>query len=375
MADELSVEQQQKIRDLIATNPDATLSEIASCAFDNAEIDSRSREGRMVKQFLVNNKLEYKNRSVFQRERVTLTDEHKEFIKNNYKTQHYVEIAKILFKNDNLTPVTLECRAVNSHIVELQKADPEYFEQNTFVPPGETPATADPAAPVGLYYPPRRTDQTVYRINKYLNLGWDASNLKVNQQKQVDMLQRYLNIYSLSHQINTYKTLNDRNLFEDAFIRYTYDKEDLSQEEMDQFIVLCTEHVTASSILAQVEDLRDMLRNSSAEMDQGGRNIKMTLTEAITSLQTEYNQCRTRQNKLYKSLVDDRAQRVKMRKEENATILNLVKAWKDQERREGMIMLAEAQKENLKDEAKRLSSMDELKGIIRGISEDEMVNG
>jgi len=364
---DLTIEQQQKIKDFVKNSPDATLSEITSYTFDNEEIDSRSKEGRSVKQFLLDNKLEYKNKSVTQRERIVLTDDQKEFIQNNYKDQHYVELAKILFKNDKLTHVTLECREVNNFIQELNKKDPTYLEVNTYVP------EKDSDTPLTTYFPPRRTDQTVFRINKYLSLGWSADTLKSHQLKKVDMLQRYLNTFSFCYQINTYKTSGDRQLFEDAFIRYTYDKEDLSQEELDQFIVLCTETVTAATILQQVEELRDMLRNSTS--DGEGRNIKMQLNEAISNLQTEYNQCRGRQSKLYKSLVDDRSKRLQQRTEENASILNLVQAGKDEERRKGIILLAEAQKKNLEEEAQKLSSMDELKAVIRGISIDEMVNG
>jgi len=365
-------EQKDRIRDFLKLNPDATLTQITSYAYNDEKIDSRSKEGRLVKQFLLDNNIQYKNKSVTQRERITLSEEQKEFIKNHYKEQNYVDIAKTIFVNDKLTHVTLECREVNSYIQELQKQDPEYqkdaLDMTTYVPSERgTDSTS------GAYFPPRRTDQTVFRINKYLNIGWSADTLKASQQKMVDMLQRYLNTFSFCYQINTYKTNNDRQLFEDSFIRYTFDKPDLSQEELDQFIVLCTEVVTAATILQQVEDLRDMLRNSTS--DGEGRNIKMQLNEAISNLQTEYNQCRTRQQKLYKSLVDDRAQRIKLRQEENASILNLVQAWKDEEKRKGILALAEAQKKNLHEEAKRLSSMDELKAVIRGINVDEMVNG
>jgi hypothetical protein len=365
-------EQKQRIRDCIALNPDATLTEITSYAYNDTAIDSRSKEGRLVKQFLLDNKIEYKNKSVTQRERISLTEEQKEFIRNNYKGQNYVDLAKTLFQNDRLTHVTLECREVNSYIQELQKNDPDSPKDlldNTVYVPSERGADSTS----GTYFPPRRTDQTVFRINKYLNIGWSADTLKASQGKMVDMLQRYLNTFSFCYQINTYKTNNDRQLFEDSFIRYTYDKPDLSQEELDQFIVLCTEVVTAATILQQVEDLRDMLRNSTS--DGEGRNIKMQLNEAISNLQTEYNQCRARQQKLYKSLVDDRSKRIAQRQDENATILNLVQAWKDEERRKGIIILAEAQKKNLHEEAKKLSSMDELKAVIRGINIDEMVHG
>lgn len=364
-------EQKQRIIDYLKINPEASLTQITSYAFNDENMDSRTKEGRLVKQFLVENKLEYKSKSVFQRERINLTEEQKEFIKNNYENQHYVDLARTLFNNNKLTHVTLEAREVSNYIESLKSGIPnsnDKIEQITYIP-----NDGEKDDQVGAYFPPRRTDQTVFRINKYLNLGWSADKLKASQLKQVDTLQRYLNTFSFCYQIGTYKTIGDRSLFEDAFIRYTYDKEDLSQEELDQFIVLCTEVVTAATILQQVEDLRDMLRNSTS--DGEGRNIKMQLNEAISNLQTEYNQCRNRQSKLYKSLVDDRAKRIQQRQDENASILNLVQAWKDEERRKSIILLAEAQKRNLAEEAQRLSSMDELKAVIRGVNIDEMVNG
>jgi len=367
MEETLTLEQQNRVKEFLQKNPNATLTEITSYTYDNENIDSRSKEGRILKQFLLDNNIEYKNRSVFQRDRVKLTTEHEEFIKNNYKNQHYLDMAKILFKNNNLTHLSLEAREVNKFIEELQKKDPTYLDTTIYTPKEAV------HNPIGEYFPPRRMDQTLYRINKYLNLGWEDKKLKAVQIKQVEMLQRYLNTFSFCYQINTYRRDDDRKLFEDAFIRYTYDKDDLTQEELDQFITLCTEVVTASTILQQVEDLRQLLRQASEEDE--GRNIKMSLNEAISSLQTEYNQCRTRQNKLYKSLVDDRSKKLQERKQENASILNLVQAWKDEERRKSIINLAEAQKQNLEEEAKRLSSMDELKAVIRGIDIDEMVHG
>jgi hypothetical protein len=366
---DLTEEQGNRIKEILKKNPEASISEITIYAYDDPSMDSRSKEGRAVKKFLLDNKIEYKNRSVFTRDRIELTKEQKEFIQNNYKNQHYLDMAKILFKNNDLTHLNLEAREINKYIEIIQKKDPTHLEMNTYVPK-DTEVTI--ATPLNEYFPPRRMDQTLYRINKYLNLGWEEKKLKAVQIKQVEMLQRYLNTFSFCYQINTYRRDDDRKLFEDAFIRYTYDKEDLTQEELDQFITLCTEVVTASTILQQVEDLRQLLRQASEEDE--GRNIKMSLNEAISSLQTEYNQCRNRQNKLYKSLVDDRSKKIQERKQENASILNLVQAWKDEERRKSIIHLAEAQKQNLEGEAKRLSSMDELKAVIRGIDIDEMVH-
>ena len=257
---ELTQEQQDRVKEILQKNSEATLTEITAYAYNDENIDSRSKEGRALKQFLLENNIEYKNRSVFQRDRVALTAEQEEFIKNNYKNQHYLDMAKILFKNNTLTHLSLESREVNKLVEKIQKSDPTYLEMKTYAPAETTPTGA-----MGEYFAPRRLDQTLYRINKYLNIGWEQGKLKATQLKQVEMLQRYMNTFSFCYQINTYKREDDRKLFEDAFIRYTYNKEDLTQEELDQFVTLCTETVTASSILQQVEDLRQLLRQASEE--------------------------------------------------------------------------------------------------------------
>ena len=60
---------------------------------------------------------------------------------------------------------------------------------------------------------------------------------------------------------------------------------------------------------------------------------------------------------------------------ENASILNLVELWKEEESRKNLIKLAELQKESVKDEVNRLSSIDEVKARILGLTEEEAING
>lgn len=190
---DLTEDQSNRIKEILKKNPEASISEITTYAYNDSSIDSRSKEGRAVKKFLLDNKIEYKNRSVFTRDRIELTNEHEEFIKNNYKNQHYLDMAKILFKNNTLTHLSLESREVNKYVNKLQKADPTFLDMTTYVP--KEPEATTPT-PMGEYFPPRRMDQTLYRINKYLNLGWEDKKLKAVQTKRVEMLQRYLNTFS-----------------------------------------------------------------------------------------------------------------------------------------------------------------------------------
>jgi len=113
---ELSEYQKLRVKEILEKKPEASLTEITAYVYENDNIDSRSKEGRILKQFLLDNNIEYKNRSVFQRDRVKLTSEHEEFIKHNYKNQHYLDMAKILFNNNNLTHLSLEAREINKYV-------------------------------------------------------------------------------------------------------------------------------------------------------------------------------------------------------------------------------------------------------------------
>ena len=73
--------------------------------------------------------------------------------------------------------------------------------------------------------------------------------------------------------METYTTNTDRTLYESCFVRYTYDKPDLTQEEVDQYIVLSTEVIIGSTIQARSERLQQLL-DVSAE-DTEGRRVAM----------------------------------------------------------------------------------------------------
>ncbi len=101
----------------------------------------------------------------------------------------------------------------------------------------------------------------------------------------------------------------------------------------------------------------------------------MGLVEAISSRQQEYNQCVNRQQKLLESLKEKRSARLSKQVKENASIVNLVQLWKEEESRKKLLALAELRKKAVKEEAEKLSSMDEIKARILGLSEEEVLDG
>jgi len=322
--------------------------------------DGRSKEGRAVKAFLSKIDFSAIPSSEYQKvDRPELTEEHEEFIKNNKGTMKYVEMSRILFDDDKLTSLSAETRMVTEYCKSL--------EGDTF----EDPSASNPAFE---YKPPKHPDRVLSKINKYiLDSGIDKEKITPRQKKSMEKLMGYLHTFRFVHQISNYSNETERELFESSFVRYTNDKPDLTQEEVDQYIVLSGEVVIASNIQRRVGRLTNLLDDTA--MDNEGRRISMSLVEAISTAQNEYNSCVNRQHKLLESLKEKRSSRLSKKIHDNASILNLVETWKEEEGRKELIRIAELRKKVIKDEIVKLSTMDDIKARIFGISEEEALNG
>tara|TARA_Y100000310_G_C20659590_1_gene803952 strand:+ start:540 stop:1628 length:1089 start_codon:yes stop_codon:yes gene_type:complete len=357
----LTKEQNLKILEEWNSRPEnpPSLLELINIAFPDKNVDGRSKEGRAVKEFLATRQIKARGAHEYQyKEKIELTEDHIEFATNNASVMNANEIARVIFKNHELMPLSQETRTVNEFLKTL---DPKVTYQDT------------EEIPENKYIPIKTPKAMITRINQYVHNGINRERIAPHQKKAVQTLIGYLHTYRFLHQINSYGSQTDRNLFESSFIRYTYDKSDLTQEEVDQYIVLSTEVIIASTIQRRVEHLQNLLDESASDTE--GRRIAMSLVEAISSAQTEYNQCINRQTKLLSDLKEKRSDRLKSQIRENASILNLVEMWKSEETRKKMISLAEKRKKVIQEEVDRLSSMDELKGKIMGLSEGEALNG
>ena len=76
---------------------------------------------------------------------------------------------------------------------------------------------------------------------------------------------------------------------------------------------------------------------------------------------------------LIKKLNGDRAERLRNRQKENASILTLVRNFQIEEQRNQMIEIAEMQKKLVEEEADRLDNMESWKARILGISKKDAI--
>jgi len=336
-----------------------SLAELVKIAFDRDDLDGRSKEGKAVKQFLASRQIKPRKSHEYEAKGlIDLSNEQKEYISNNCHTMTGLEMAKILFKNETLTNLSQETRSV----LEYMKIIPSNIKFNN---------TENEEIPTGDYKAPRSEERMVAKINKYVLDGIDKTKITHGQKREIIAVIGYMNTHRFIHQINLYDNEPDRELFESTFIRYTYNKSDLTQEEVDQYIVLCTEVLISSNIQQTITVLQNQI---DLAIEEDGK-IPMALVEASNTARKEYNDCVNRQQKLNNDLKVKRSERMSKYTKETASIINLVQMWKEEESRAKLLKMADMRKQIVEKEIDRLSNMDEIKAKILGISKDEILNG
>jgi hypothetical protein len=336
-----------------------SLVELVKLAFQRDDLDGRSKEGKAVKEFLASRQIKPKKSHEYQAKGlIELNNEQKEYISNNCGMMTGLEISKILFKNDNLTNLSQETRSILEHMKNIP-SNIKYNQQEN-----ENASTEE-------YRPPRSEERMIAKINKYVLDGIDKNKLTHKTKKDISSLIGYMNTFRFSHQINLYDDERDRDLFESSFVRYTYDKSDLSQEEVDQYIVLATEVVISSNIQQTINVLQHQI---DIAIQEDGK-IPMAIVEASNTARKEYNDCVNRQQKLLNDLKVKRSEKLSKQVKETASIINLVQMWKEEDSRNKLLKMAEMRKQVVEKEIDRLSTMDEIKCKILGISKDEILNG
>lgn len=358
----LSNDQKKAVIDLWNDEEPPMIKDLIIAAFpdiDKKFYDGRSIYGKAVKSYLAEKGLQAGVTSKYIKKICELTEQQEEFIYNNCSTMKALEMTRELF-GSSVTPLDQKHKKVKEY---LQTIDNKVIFSDIIK---EDVSTKD-------YIPPKTEQKAITKINKYVHEGLDKNNLKTSDRKAIAKLIGYMHTYRFIHQISTYTAIKNKELFESSFVRYTHDKPDLTQEEVDQYITLSAEMVIGANIQVRVERLQELLDQCAEETD--GKKIAMSLTESIGTAQTEYNQCINRQTKLLNELKEKRSQRLSKEIKENASILNLVEMWKSEESRVKMIKLAELRKKSLKEEVDRLSSLDEIKCRIMGLTEDEVLNG
>lgn len=324
-------------------------------------LDGRSKQSKLIKEYLGTMGLKATVSYEYQAKGdLDLNEEQKEFIVNNCASMTPLEMAEILF-NKKLTNLSQETRTIINFVKTLDNrvkfVDPKNLVTDTYkAPKSDTPM--------------------IDRINKYIDTPIDKSQYGKNdrQKKWVQALIGYINSYRFIQTINNYETEDDRDLFESSFISYVYGKDDLTAEERDQYILLCSEVVSGKHITARINKYERIADESIDGNSDDGRKLSMTFVEAISNLRKEHNDCVKRQQSLIDDLKGKRSTRLKDKIKENESLVGLVEFWVNEETRKRLIDANIIRRSELKEEAKRLTDMDSLKFEIWGVDVNEIIN-
>lgn len=329
------------------------LIDLTRACFEDDSLDGRSKEGRAVRKYLVENSINFKTTATSRTEDIILTDQQKEFILQQAEDgMSSLEIAKLIFPEKRVQPLSNEQRTVLAFIREI----------NPDIMPSQD------SGALHSYIAPKSPSRIVKKINDATGLRLEEP--KLNRQKRicVEKLGINLNNSRFLKIINNYLNEEDRVLFEHEFVRLTWDKPDLTADEINLYLNVCKEVINLEVVSAHLNKLNDMFDIADDQTEMSVR-----LAEIIKAKSGEYHQCETRIENLTKKLQGDRAERMKKSQKENASFLSIVQLFQEEEERKTMARIAEMQKQAIKKEAERLEGMAEWKARVLGISQEDVI--
>jgi hypothetical protein len=349
----------------IALNYDKkSLIELTRYITKDKNADGRHKMGRIIRAFLATKGLEAETTKFKKADELVLTEEQEEFLRNNISIMKPLEAARILFKNEKISPLHNEFKVVYKFIDKITPGITK--REDAFV-------DGDYKAPTSIFKVMQIVNKFVPNQKKENEPTYKSGDkLTAQDLKNLKALLSYMQLTRYGLKANSYRKQIDRDIFESTFIGMTYDKSDLQREEIEQYISLASEIVTTEQIDRGIQfldqQMEDIVTGNAAE----GAKLSMTLIESINAARERLDKSKERQKKLIAELTGSRAERMKGRIDANASILNLVDAWRDEKKRNEMLQLAMRQKQNEKDQCDELAGMDSILALIAGITKNEV---
>ena len=328
------------------------LSALTREVFGDEKLDGRTKEGRAVREYLAEKEIAYQTKHIDKKEDVELTEEQKEFIANNCSpTISSLELAKLVFSDGSIKNMSKEFWAVHDYIKNNKL---NIFSEET--------------ALNVKYTPPRADSKVVKKINDCVGEDIDLEKLNVQQKRCVESLKKFMSAPRFLQVISTYCNLEDRDLFEAEFVRASWDKPDLTTDEINLYINVCMDYIHLKRIQSAMDKLNRMFDEAQDQQD-----LTVRLAELLKTKSEEYNQCEKRMESLISKLQGDRSKRIASQVEKNASILNLVQLFQEEEERKIMVKMAEMQKKLIAEEVDVLEKMPDWKSRVLGISKRDVI--
>ena len=335
---------------------DGDLNEAAKKLFEDPNEKGSTIRGRVLRKFWVEKGFEYRTKVKKKSSKYFLQEHEKDFVHRHYCAEMTKrEIAQLLWTDETNHRGFYE----SAKFIALSDFVNKEFPNMTNL---RDEITGD------RYAPPKIMTTVIKKVNKVVFKEFEIDKISVADKKCLERLLTYLSAPRFIQVINAYPTKQNRELLESEFIRSTWDKPDLTSDELNLYINVCMDYINLKEIEQQKQKLNLMFDDT-----EGQNDLTMRLTEMLKTKSEEYNQCTNRIDKMIAKLNGERAKRVANQHQRNASVLALVHLFQEEEERRLMIKMADMQKQSVEEEADKIEKMNEWKARVLGISRQEII--
>lgn len=288
---------------------------------------------------------------------VGFTRDQVEFMEANGHVMKALEIAKTIFPDKDLVPLSSETQIIAKYLKSIGLDDNAPDQEE-------------------VYRAPKSVTALVKKINIVDPMAcWNPNDLTPLQRKCLETLKSYfVAVRFVTYMQKIYTEVDERHIMEEEYIKAVYNKPDLNTEELNMYITLCAEYVSLYK-KEKSKNLLDIKINDTLEDQDTDDNKKlyMSFVELAGKFETEINQTKKRIETLQKNLSSTRSDRIKNQTANNASLTKFVEEWKSEQGRKDALRIAEAKNLKLKDEVERIRDMPEYIANVMGIGEDELL--
>jgi hypothetical protein len=349
---ELSEDQKQQILTEFKDHPN--IEYLTQLAFNDKQLDGRSWQGKLVATFLVEQKLNYKTTKFQKREPVRdLTDDDKLYaISAIQNGENILNVARIIYKDDNIKRLSAEWRRVQAYCEVA----------------GISSQNEEDEVALGVYQAPRELARLVNIVNSAMGTKIEAEKVSGKYKAYFDKLRVNLDNSKLKRILNAYESKKDRDLFVDEFVRLTFEKPDLTPDELNLYMQIVRDGISLEVLEGKINKMNQMFMDieEASELNQ-------RFSENLKACVDEKNQVTKRIADTTKKLQGDRGERLKNTGKDEASFIAVVQMAQEEEGRKNMLRLAELQKATITEEANRLENMDSWMCRIMGVTKEDVV--
>lgn len=327
---------------------------LTKLAWEDDTLDGRHAKGRAVKKFLVESKLQYKTLHHERVDKVELTPEMSETIlAEARKGKNHLEIAQIIFPDVVVKKLSREWRAVYNFITAHAP---------------EKVLDAEDGDNITAYSSPKEPARIIKKINDAVGTSLDPENISGKYKQYVDKLRVNLSNLRFVSICNSYASRKDRDLFEQQFVIHTWDKPDLTAEDVSVYMNVCKDIVTSESLSAHISKL-----NTIFEDMQDGTELTQRFAETLKAKTSEYQQCMKRITDNLNDLQGERSERLKNRSGGSLSLIGLLEEFQEEKSRRRMVELGRREKLTRAKEGERLESISEMKARVLGFAIEDVI--